>query len=193
MNDKNETSYIFLLNRLKKGDTAAFEELYNIFSAKIYHFIKLSIKSKEDSQELTQEVFITIWKEREQINVNKSIQAFLYVIAKNKINDHLRKVLNEKKYLESVIHSYKFSDDDLQNVIDYRDTKNVIQHLIKLLPPRRRQVFELSRIKGYTYKEIAEELQISENTVDTQMRKAIAYLKEGFVNLSIYLLLLFIT
>jgi len=189
MSDISNTSYRLLVKQLQTSDEAAFEKVYDLMASKIYHFVKLSIKNKEDAQEITQEVFIKLWNERERIDSSKSLQAFLYVIAKNKINDHLRKVLNEKKYLESIIHSYNILDDDLVNIIDFRDTEKVILKLISMLPERRRQVFELSRFKGYTYKEISKELGISENTVDTQIRKALANLKEGLLRLSIYLLL----
>ncbi|WP_282035608.1 RNA polymerase sigma factor [Saccharicrinis aurantiacus] len=189
MSDISNTSYRLLVKQLQASDEAAFEKVYDLMASKIYHFVKLSIKNKEDAQEITQEVFIKLWNERERIDSSKSLQSFLYVIAKNKINDHLRKVLNEKKYLESIIHSYNILDDDLVNIIDFRDTEKVILKLISMLPERRRQVFELSRFKGYTYKEISKELGISENTVDTQIRKALANLKEGLLRLSIYLLL----
>lgn len=181
---------ISLLERLKKGDKTAFEKVYNLFCNRIYNFIHLSILNNEDAEEIVQEVFIKIWDERINLDVDKSFKSFLYTIAKNKVNDHLRKVLQEKKYLESLIGEFSIADNDLEKIVDYRETQKVIRELVSMLPVRRREAFELSRFKNKSYREISKEMNISENTVDTHIRKALSFLREGVIRFSSFFIFL---
>ncbi len=178
------------IKKLKKGDFVAFEKIYNALSGRLFYFVNSSILNQQDAEEIVQEVFITIWNKREDIESVSTFQSYIYTIAKNKINDHLRKVLQEKKYIESVIADYHLETNDLEEIISYRDTNEVLNKLINLLPEKRKRVFELSRFSGMTYKEISAEMNISENTVDTQMRKALLFLREGMLKLSTIILFL---
>jgi len=184
MNNSSENINIKLLRKIKSGDVKAFEAVYEQMRPRMTRFIRLSIGSDEDVEELVQEVFIKIWEEHQNINLEKSFEAFIYTIAKNKINDFLRKVLQQKKYIESFIANYSIEDSNLERIINYRETDNVIRYLIDLLPERRKQAFELSRFKGKSYREISSIMDISENTVDTHIRKSLAFLKEGLVRFS---------
>lgn len=177
-----------LLVKLSKGDKAAFEKIYTDFSGRIYHFVHLSILNKQDAEGIVQDVFIIVWSERRNIDLTKSFKSFLYTIAKNKVNDYLRKVLQEKKYLESLIGEFSISDNDLEKIVNYRETQKVISELINLLPEKRKRAFELSRFQGKRYHEIAREMNISENTVDTHIRKALTFLREGVVRFSSFLI-----
>jgi len=173
-----------LVEQLKGGNVMAFEQIFNLYQSKLYHFVKLTLANDTDCEEIVQEVFLKIWDRREQIDLSKSFKSYLYTITKNEIHDHLRKVLQQKKYLEQAIHELSIAENDVEKIVNFRETDHVINELINSLPHKRRKVFELSRLQGKTYSQIALEMNISENTVDTQMRKALLFLREGLVKLA---------
>jgi len=166
------------IQAMQVGDIPSFEHLFDLYKNKVYVFIKNSLLSHADAEELTQEVFIKIWTNRKKIDPEKSISAYIYTIAKNEIYDFLRKKLNQKKYIESIVKEQDFKTDHIEQNLFYKETHQLIHKLINQLPERRRRIFELSRLEGNSYREIAEQLNISENTVDTQIRQALKYLRQ---------------
>ncbi len=173
-----------VLIKFKEGDRKAFDVIHKNLSGRLYRFVNYSIQNSEDAEEIVQEVFLKIWNEKENLDIEKSFEAFVFTITKNKIRDFLRKVLQQKKYLESVITNYSYDDCELEHIVNYRETKDVINKLISMMPERRRKAFELSRFKGKTYREISSLMNVSENTVDTHIRKALSFLKDGLVRFS---------
>jgi RNA polymerase sigma-70 factor (ECF subfamily) len=90
----------------------------------------------------------------------------------------MRKRLHKQKYLENLCRQLNESQKnslDTSTIVEYSELEKQIIDLINQLPEKRREIFKLNRLEGLTYKEIAEKLNISENTVDSQMRKALAY------------------
>jgi len=163
---------------LKQGSSKAFEQLFLRYHKKLYHFCKKIINSKEEAENLVQSVFMEIWENRIGLDEDKSFGGYLFKIAKNKGYNIIRKMINEKAYLEYVAgkgNPHMLVDD---GGYEFRQITETIVHLINSLPPRRKEIFLLSRDKGLSYKEIAQMLQISENTVDTQIRNVLDYLRE---------------
>jgi len=184
LNSSNEQTDKLLVAELKDGNVLAFEQIFDLYQSKLFHFAKLTLSNDSDAEEIVQEVFLKIWVRREQIDTSKSFKSYLYTITKNEIHDHLRKVLQQKKYVDQTIHELSIGDNDVEKIVNFRETDQVIKELINCLPQKRRKVFELSRLQGKTYSQIAREMNISENTVDTQMRKALHFLREGLVKLA---------
>ncbi|GAF03711.1 RNA polymerase sigma factor [Saccharicrinis fermentans] len=179
-----------ILEQFKAGNTKAFDTIYGMLSKRLCRFVRYSINNNEDVQEIVQEVFIKLWNERENLNLNKSFEAFVFTITKNKIHDYLRKTLQEKKYIESIIQNYSFQDNELEDIVNFRETDATIKKLIGMLPERRRKAFVLSRFGGKSYREISALMDISENTVDTHIRKALTFLKEGLIRFSSFIFFL---
>ncbi|MFA5326477.1 MAG: RNA polymerase sigma-70 factor [Prolixibacteraceae bacterium] len=168
-----------LLLRIKKGDEVAFELVFYKYKGKLYDFIRRSLPANEDAESMVQEIFVKLWSNREQLNPAKSLNAFLYTIARNEIFGHLRKLLVRRKYFEELSFSLKESSETTDWQIEYNELKSIVDQLISSMPEKRREIYILSRNEGLSYKEISAQLGISENTVDTQIRKALAFLKEN--------------
>lgn len=136
---------------------------------------------------------------RNTLKDNTNFEAFLVTVSKNSAYN-----LFKSKYYSSILKESKLEKDITSiannngNIVNGEsniignDLSNYLGKIIDALPPRRKEIFILNRFKGLTYKEIAENLQISENTVDTQMRKALAYIKENLGNELIVILMTFI-
>ena len=168
-----------LLLRIKKGDEIAFELIFYRYKGKLYDFIHRSLPSDEDAESMVQEVFTKLWINRHQLDPSKSLNGLLYRIARNELFGHLRKVLVRRRYLEELSFSMERSNDITERQIEYIELKKLVAQLVAAMPEKRKQIFKLSREEGLTYKQIALQLGISENTVDSQIRKALDYLKEN--------------
>ena len=180
-----------LAARLKNNDQLAFEVLFFKYKNKLKGFVVKLAPSQIDPDEIVQTVFIKIWLQRSRIDPQKSFSSFLFTIAKNEVIDHLRSAVNKKIYLVGEGLSEDLNISEESNNEAQLEMEQKVLELIRNLPDRRRQIFELSRYDGLSYKEIAFKLNISENTVDTQIRKALNYLRVEIRKMRILLLVLF--
>lgn len=167
-----------LVQMIKADNTYAFRALYEKYQGQLYSFLLKYINSSK-AEEIVQQVFVNIWVNRVNLKYELSIKSYIFTSAKNILISEMRKCAVEMQYLD--IQTYKQHqtvEDPYQSI--YRDElKEIINDLINKLPEKRQQIFRLSREKGLSYKEIAETLSISVNTVDTQIKRAIKFLKEN--------------
>ena len=168
-----------LLLRIRKGDEVAFELVFYRYKGKLYDFIRRSLPASEDAESMVQEIFVRLWSNREQLDPAKSLNAFIYTMARNEIFGHLRKLLVRRRYLEELSFSLNESSETTDRQLEYNELTSVVAQLVSSMPEKRREIYVLSRNEGLSYKEIASQLGISENTVDSQIRKALTYLKEN--------------
>lgn len=168
----------YLVQQIRKGNGSAFEKLYHSYFPKIYNFSFKLLKNKEEAEEVAQDVFKNIWVNKERLDENLSFQGLLFKAAKNLIQNIWRKNLNNELYIKEVVSGMEEGKKTTDEIVEYNDIKKIIDNNIEMLPQKRKQIFLLSREKGLSYKEIARELKISENTVDTQIRNALNFLRE---------------
>lgn len=134
-----------------------------------------------DAEEITQEVFVKLWMNRELLDPEKNLQAYIYQIGRNIIIDELKKrvkIQATREYQMSMIKPSNNVEEDM----DYLDLKNIMDQTLLYLPERRREVFELSRNKGLSHKEIAEKLGISTKTVENHLNHALHNFKAALQN-----------
>ena len=163
---------------LAAGDYNSFNVLYEKYHRALYFFaLKLS-KNTHKAEELVQLVFVTVWETRQIIDSEKSFSAYLFSIARNRFYDMLRRRIIENCYADYILHQNDLAVDDLEKQMEDREMTEIINKLLLKIPERRREIFRMSREENLTYKQIAEKLQISENTVDTQIRKVLNYLRK---------------
>lgn len=169
-----------LVKKLKAGDSFAFEVLFYKYRNKIKGFAQKIVPAQIDPEEIVQEVFVKVWLKKEAIDPEKDFQSYLFSIAKNLVLDHLKSAVNRKLYFVGEhFHQDLLVEDGLEASIT-EETEEKLQKLINEIPERRREIFRLSRFEGLSYKQIAERLNISENTVDSQIRNALAFLRKEF-------------
>lgn len=162
-----------------EGNHEAFTQLYDMYAERIYYFALRFMISKEDAENITQEVFVKVWETRDRLDVNLSLSSYLFTIAKNTIFNLHRKRVNELAYLEHLGSYLESNQVRLENEIIFRDIQDHLEKLINELPPQRKKVFELSRKQGLSHKEISEQLNISEKTIETHIRLALKTLRDG--------------
>ena len=166
------------LKLLKEGSKLAFEYLYNQYSGKLYNFIfKITHGNTWQTEELVQRTFIKIWENRENINPDKSFISYICTIAKNMLLNELEHQAVEfifKEYMKQNETNIEYSID---KEIDSEFLEIIIDKLANRLPPARRQIFLLRKQKNYSTKEIAKELNLAETTIQTQLSKALGFMK----------------
>lgn len=173
-----ETSDSELLMGLKKGDSNSFEMLFRKYKGKIYNFIMNA--SQGDfylAEEIVQNVFIKIWELRDDLVVEGSFSTLLYTMSKNMYYNSLRRKVQDSIYQEYYKSNCGESDYLVDKDVEYRMLEEEIARLIDKLPPARRQVYHMSRREHRSNKEIANALKISENTVESHLTKANAFLR----------------
>jgi RNA polymerase sigma-70 factor (family 1) len=177
---ENDHINLELLIRLKNGDIIAFDELYKLYSHKLFSFVLRILKDEADSDDIVQEVFLKIWEYREKLGDYKLMNSFIFTIAYNNSISLIRKRISSTKYIDYLrTLSVKQTQGNLITEIELIELNNQVENLIFNLPARQKQVFLLHREKGLTYTEIAEELEISKNTVENHMVKALKYLRRN--------------
>lgn len=166
------------LELLRTASKQSFEVLYNRYSGKLYNFVmKVSKGDTYIAEELVQRTFIKVWETREYINPDKSFISYLCTIAKNMLlNEYKHQTIQfiYKEYIKvKATDNYNFTEKE----VDKHLLEEYIDKLIDKLPPKRREVFILSRKEGLSNKKIAERLQISESTIETQLLKSLTFMK----------------
>jgi RNA polymerase sigma-70 factor (ECF subfamily) len=172
----NEPDY---LRQLKEGSKFAFECLYNRFSGKLYHFIfRVTRGNTWQTEELVQRTFIKVWENRERINPDKPFISYLCAIAKNMLLNELEHQAVEFVFREYIKQNETVEACSTDEAIDLKFLEELFDELASRLPPARKQIFLLRKQKDYSVKEIANELNLAETTVQTQLSKALVFMKE---------------
>ena len=159
-----------LLENLRNGDECAFNELYNSYRVPALRFCNSILKDTEESENIIQEVFIKIWNRKETINPELNFTSYLFTIIKNRVFDHLKEVKKndflKEKYWEKVLE-YKAVDSEVKEERFAR-----IKEAVEELSAKRKEIIKLNYEEGKSYEEIAQQLNISKNTVKNQLVKA---------------------
>ena len=157
----------------KKAYEAFFKEHYNSLCRFAFTFLH----DADDAEEVVQNTFVKLWKDKGHIHIQTSLKSYLYSSVRNSC-------LNQKKHIE-IRESYKQDNkrvldegDNLEAEIEANELRAKINTAIKKLPLQRQKVFVMSRFDGLKYKEIAKKLKISPKTVENHMGLTIKYLKE---------------
>ncbi|RIJ50523.1 RNA polymerase sigma-70 factor [Maribellus luteus] len=159
---------------LKSGKIDAFDALYYKYHKRLFAFLYKMCDNWHDAEDMVQKIFVKIWERKEGIDVEKSFNSYLFTIAQNEAYDLLK-----KRALLAYHNDYIFTDvEDNEDNLESKKRIETIYSLINEMPERRRHIFLLNRDDGLTYRQIAEKLNISENTVDTQIRNALNYLRK---------------
>lgn len=171
----NDQELLFLL---KEGEHAAFTEIYNRYNGLLYVFTYKRLKSREEAKDLIHELFLGLWTNRKALNANTILPAYLYTVARNKIIN----LISHQKIATRYIDSFQsYLDEMCSNNTDYLVRHNELSAFIEAeianLPPRMQLVFELSRKTNLSRKEIADQLNVSEETIKSQMHSALKILK----------------
>lgn len=164
--------------RIKIGDEQAFELLFRKYFVRLCSFANKFLNEPDEAKDVVQQVFIKLWDCREYIDPDNSLNSYLFKITQNICINKLQRMKVESKYAEiyKVIYANQHPISPDESLLTLELEKNIMIALDKI-PPKCKRIFELSRIEGLKYVEIADVLHISVKTVETQMAKAFRILR----------------
>ncbi|MBK1442417.1 RNA polymerase sigma-70 factor [Parapedobacter sp. ISTM3] len=170
----DETS---LLNGLIAGDKRAFSMLFSAYWKELYAYVIRIIKDKEESVDIVQDAFTSLWQQREQLHEVKSLKGYIFAMVHHKAIRFIKSSIRHRDYVVAMAAYFPDPHHSLEAEIDAHDLAAFINAEIAKLPPKMREVFLLSRNERLSYKEIAVKLSIAENTVRKQVSFSIKYLR----------------
>jgi len=162
-----------LIKQLVDGDRSAFTRIYNLHCAKVYKLAFRFVKNKEQSEEIVQETFIKLWLNRSKLDPEGNLWLYVYVIAKRTSLNALREICKSKELTENLLTNIDNVCNVTEEYINGSDLERFTEKIISRLPPQQKLIFRLSRVDGLSHKEIAEQLNISPNTVKNHMVEAL--------------------
>lgn len=178
---------------LTQNNETAFCQLYTRYKDKLYYFCLSLLKSKEEANDIVQEIFSHIWESRSFINPELSFSSFLYTMARNRIFNYFRDIDIDIKIKEIIALKSPVEEEYIESDLIYTEYQKILTDAIDAMPPQRKKVFNLSRKENLSHKEIAARLDISVNTVQQHISESLKFIKLYFNkhdNISLGLLLL---
>jgi RNA polymerase sigma-70 factor (ECF subfamily) len=163
----------YLIVQIKRGNVQSFETLFHRFYQRLCAYAASIIKKGDIAEEVVQDVFYNIWKNREKLGITVNLSAYLYKAVFNNSLMYLRKTKKELPLDEKWILNQLDPADDLSKNLDVEEINRIIEKTLEDLPDKTREIFTLNRFEGMKYKEIATNLSISIKTVEANMGKAL--------------------
>jgi len=178
-----------LMLEIKADNMFAFDVLYRRYSKKVYKFGYSILKSTEDSENLIQDVFLNFWENRRNIEKDSSIKSYIFTITYNSAISIIRKKARESEFVEYLKALQQTSEEPVNVELEYKELSNKLEEIINKLPQRQKEVYQLHRIEGLNYKQIAERLHISVNTIENHMASALKTIRKNLGDYSLVAIL----
>lgn len=168
-----------IIEKIKQGDELAFELLFRKYYGRLCGFANKFIGSSTESEEIVQEVFLNIWNRKEKLKLNEEIRSYLFKSVQNLCFNYIQHQKIVDKYYSAIEIAYKNQTDDFNTYesVLYNELQTKVDEAISTLPKACRRIFKMSRVEGLKYAEIAQKLNISVKTVETQMGRALVKLR----------------
>lgn len=166
------------ISLIKADDEKTFESLYNLFAHRLYHYVYCRVRSRAQTEEIVQEIFVSLWRNRKKLEINTSVESYLFGAAKYKILSFIRSEKVRKKYAEEfTIFASKHYDNSVEEMTDLMDLQFVLNEKIAELPEKCQTAFRMSRMEHEPIPRIAEKMNISTGTVENYISRALKHLR----------------
>lgn len=169
LHDNEELRY---LDGLKNGQRSAFDFVYKKYSKSLLSKLQRMVKSPEIVDELLQDIFLKVWTNRADIDLDKSFKGWIFTIAQTTVFTYYRKLALDKKMQQHVLEVFVEFYEQTEEYIFNKERMQLLNSAVDQLPPQRKEIFRLCKIEGKSYQEAAEMLSISSSTVSNQLVSA---------------------
>ena len=174
-----------LVTLLKQGDEQAFAQIYKRYADKLAGFAGSKLYSLDDARDILHDIFVKLWEGREQLHITSNLQSYLFAVIRHRIIDKIRKNITREEYASAVQSIAITYDADAEKQVELKELKQIIGNSLDQLSPRIKEIYKLSREEGLSNREIAEKLDLSEQTVKNQLSAALKHLRQtlGYVGM----------
>lgn len=162
-------------------DEQLFRELFTRYWKKLFGFCRHHIRDAESSREIVQQVFLSLWERREELDIRVNIGHYLFSAVRLRIAHYFREQAYRKQQLSCVSNGFCDATNSTEETVHFEDMNRYVESLVRKLPCRCRQVYTLSRNSGLSIPEIAGELGIAEKTAEAHLTKALRFLKAAIL------------
>ena len=182
-----------LFAELAAGNEIAFRQIFHYYTPRLLPFVFSIVKSEAVAEEIVQDVFLKLWTNRVDVAQKEAPSSWLFTIAANQSLTFLRRMSVEKRYIDTI--KVQIEDAWLHNPTEHqlflREDEALLKKAMDTLPPQQKLIYTLSRQEGLSHKEIADQLNISPNTVKNHIVTAVRTLREFIRRSSIIFFLIF--
>ena len=179
------------IKKYKDGEVEAYDAIYRHYSGKILRFARGLVKDEDTSRDLVQEVFISLWEKRDQVDPNMNFDNYIFTITYNAVRKFFRKKSLESKVMDQFLRESPGIFDNADRELVYNELLDLANQAIEKLPLRRKTVYKLSRQEGMKIREIADKLNISPRTAEHHLASALKFLKDELSENSLLVMLFF--
>jgi len=179
-----------LIGGLERRDKVVFDYIFNYYYSSLCAFSMQYLNDRSAVEDLVQDFFVTLWMDASQHQIKSSLKSYLFTGVKNRCLDFQKHQKVARKFTTFALFSTWDDDNSADRFFAESELRHALQNSVEKLPQRCREIFELSRLKGYTNQEIAVQLGLSKRTVELQISNALKILRKELVE---YLPFYFIT
>lgn len=162
-----------IIRRIRQGDVGQFESLFRSSYISLVKYAKTIVRDHDTAEEIVQDLFFRLWKDKEKIQIESSLNGYLFRAVHNRCLHHIEHGRVVEKYSHEFAAGEAESQEDPADIMHYKELQSKIARIIERLPERCGKIFCMSRYEGLKYSEIAERLSVSIKTVESNMGKAL--------------------
>jgi RNA polymerase sigma-70 factor (ECF subfamily) len=162
-----------IIRRIRQGDIEQFESLFRSSYVSLVRYAKTLIKDHDTAEEIVQDLFFRLWQDKEKLNIESSLNGYLFRSVHNKCLHYIEHNRVVDRYAEEMSYRQPEKQESPSDILQYRELQARVAKILERLPERCGQIFYLSRFEGLKYSEIAEKLSVSVKTVESNMGRAL--------------------
>jgi RNA polymerase sigma-70 factor (ECF subfamily) len=180
---------LIIIEGLERNDKVVFDYVFNYYYSSLCAFSMQYIDNRNSVEDLVQDFFVHLWLESPRLKIKSSLRSYLFTSIKNRCLDYQKHHKIKEKYRTYLLFSSDIEDDSTEQFFAESELRQAIQTSLAKLPPRCREIFELSRLNGLSNQEIAEKLDLSKRTVELQISNSLKILRKELAEFLPFLLL----
>jgi RNA polymerase sigma-70 factor (ECF subfamily) len=162
-----------IIRRIRNGDTGQFESLFRSSYVSLVRYARTLIKDHDASEEIVQDLFFRLWQDKENLNIESSLNGYLFRSVHNKCLHYIEHNKVVERHAEEMLYHQSESQETPSDILNYKELQEKIASILERLPERCGKIFTMSRFEGLKYSEIAEKLSVSIKTVEANMGRAL--------------------
>ncbi|MEO6818888.1 MAG: RNA polymerase sigma-70 factor [Ginsengibacter sp.] len=168
-----------LLQQMALGDRQAFTEIYKRYWEELFITAAKALRGKEEAADVVQDVFLSLWKRRNELNLLGSLAAYLHTSVRYKCIHYIEKNITRRDYIiqleELIVNEYPAN---AETTLQLKEVQQTIDKTVAKMPPKMQEVYKLSRQQQLSHKEIAENMSVSVETVKKHIHHALHLIRK---------------
>jgi RNA polymerase sigma-70 factor (family 1) len=179
-----------LIRQIKQGDRAAFSEVYKRYAESLAGFATSKLYDLDDARDVLHDLFVKLWEDRYTITINDNLRSFLFAAIRYKIIDKIRRNVTRQEYYLLLQALEEPQANGVEQQLDTKELQRIVDQSLEQLPVKTKLIYQLSRNEYLSITEIAQRLNLSEQTVKNRLSIALKHLRQAIAGLGILALMM---